>query len=481
MIGVIYPNRFDYKGRSLIKLYYKSNTEITKKLRALNWVRFSMSLSCFYLLDNGEELNKLKNELMDVLTVDLRNLNEYTPKNPIKTHPTLLVRELDESRYTQPASISEKPILKYFPIQIDDREFITLTHEYNRDLYSKVSKSGLAHWMRDTKRWVLPNEQSVILRFTEYIIPFARVILHSAIKLRDSRLIKLIWEQNYAGDKSYKGCPLEFIEKLNYKNYSSHTLKSYHGLLVKFLNFHKNLTIDQINELPEEEINRYHSTIKESSNYSTSLLNQSVSALKFYYQEVVGRDFQNDSIERPLFQKSLPKVLSPREVKAVLDNIQNLKHKVIIMLIYSAGMRISEALNLRIRDIESDRKMIFIRAAKGNKDRYTVLSDKLLILLRQYYLKYRPTEYLFEGQYGGAYSDGSIRKILSKAVEAAGINKRVNVHMLRHSFATHLLEQGTDLRYIQELLGHSASRTTEIYTHVSKKEISRIVSPADNL
>jgi integrase/recombinase XerD len=481
MIGVIYPNRFDYKGRSLIKLYYKSNTEITKKLRALNWVRFSMSLSCFYLLDNGEELNKLKNELMDVLTVDLRNLNEYTPKNPIKTHPTLLVRELDESRYTQPASISEKPILKYFPIQIDDREFITLTHEYNRDLYSKVSKSGLAHWMQDTKRWVLPNEQSVILKFTEHIIPFARVILHSAIKLRDSRLIKLIWEQNYAGDKSYKGCPLEFIEKLNYKNYSSHTLKSYHGLLVKFLNFYKDLTIDQINKLPEEEINRYHSTLKESSNYSTSLLNQSVSALKFYYQEVVGRDFRTDSIERPLFHKALPKVLSPREVKAVLDNIQNLKHKVIIMLIYSAGMRISEALNLRIKDIESDRKMIFIRAAKGNKDRYTILSEKLLILLRQYYLKYRPTEYLFEGQYGGAYSDGSIRKILSKAVELAGINKRVNVHMLRHSFATHLLEQGTDLRYIQELLGHSASRTTEIYTHVSKKEISRIVSPADNL
>ena len=257
------------------------------------------------------------------------------------------------------------------------------------------------------------------------------------------------------------------------------TVRTYHWLFSKYLNHFKDSKLEDIKEFGSKEINAYHTILRESNHSSSSMLNQSVNAVKFYYTEVLGREIQVQSVERPRAVHTLPKVLSEQEVVSILQSLSNLKHKVILMLIYAAGLRIGEALRLKISDIQSSRKMIYIRGAKGNKDRFTVLSDKLLVLLRIYYKKYKPTEYLFEGQNGGAYSEESVRSILNIAIERAGIKKRVTPHMLRHSFATHLLEHGTDLRYIQELLGHASSKTTEIYTHVSKKEISKIVSPAD--
>ena len=152
-----------------------------------------------------------------------------------------------------------------------------------------------------------------------------------------------------------------------------------------------------------------------------------------------------------------------------------------IMLCYSAGLRISELLNIQVSDIDSKRNLVLVRFSKGKKDRYTLLSKKTLAVLREYYLSYRPEGYLFEGQQGGQYSARSVQMILRRAVERAGIKKHVTVHTLRHSFATHLLENGTDLRYIQELLGHSSSKTTEIYTHVTNKGRDQLKSPLDNL
>jgi site-specific recombinase XerD len=171
--------------------------------------------------------------------------------------------------------------------------------------------------------------------------------------------------------------------------------------------------------------------------------------------------------------------MSKTEVKRIFDATKNLKHKCILVLIYSAGLRRSELLNLFPTDIDSERMIIYINDAKEKKDRISLLSENLLKLLRQYCKEYRPQKYLFGGQKGGMYSPTSVANILRKAAIKAGIKKTVTPHMLRHSFATHLLEQGTDLRYIQELLGHSSSKTTEIYTHVSKKAIDKIKNPMD--
>ena len=175
-------------------------------------------------------------------------------------------------------------------------------------------------------------------------------------------------------------------------------------------------------------------------------------------------------------------MLSTEEVIEILKATKNLKHRAILMTIYSAGLRISEAINLKIKDIDSQRMQIRVEQAKGKKDRYTLLSQKNLATLRTYFLAYKPKVWLFEGQEAGEpYSSRSIQNIFSAAVEKAGITKEVSVHTLRHSFATHLLENGTDLRYIQSLLGHESSKTTEIYTHVTTKGFDQIKSPLDKL
>lgn len=187
------------------------------------------------------------------------------------------------------------------------------------------------------------------------------------------------------------------------------------------------------------------------------------------------------SIERPKKKQVLPKVISTEEVKMMLDTVSNLKHKCIISLLYSAGLRRGELINLKIGDIDSKRMVITVNQAKGGKDRLTILSESVLSLLRQYFMEYKPKVFLFEGAKGGLYSAESVSKIVKNAAKKAGITKTVTPHMLRHSFATHLLENGTDIRYIQVLLGHNSTRTTEIYTQVAINNIQTIKSPIEKL
>ena len=188
-----------------------------------------------------------------------------------------------------------------------------------------------------------------------------------------------------------------------------------------------------------------------------------------------------EKIHRPRREKILPNVLSKEEVKIILEAHSNIKHKVMLSLVYSCGLRRSELLHLKPNDIDSKRNIVIIRQAKGKKDRITPLSSKILEMLRAYYVAYKPNIWLFEGQSGGQYSEQSLQHVLKQALVKTKIKKPVTLHWLRHSYATHLLESGTDLRYIQELLGHNSSKTTEIYTHVSTKNLQQIKSPFDDL
>ena len=177
----------------------------------------------------------------------------------------------------------------------------------------------------------------------------------------------------------------------------------------------------------------------------------------------------------------LPTVLSEQEIQLIFSNIKNLKHKAILSLIYSSGIRIGEALNLTINDLDSDRMLISIRRGKGEKDRMVPMASNVLKLLRVYYKEYKPVNYLFNGNDNGSYSATSVRNVLKRAVYKSNIKKNVTPHTLRHSYATHLLEKGTDLRYIQVILGHSSVKTTEIYTHVSTKNLQAIKSPIEEM
>lgn len=233
-------------------------------------------------------------------------------------------------------------------------------------------------------------------------------------------------------------------------------------------------------ELGTADIEAYQHHLASGST-SNSYLNQVVNALRYYYKDVLGDAQRVTFIQRPRRERKLPNVLSEEEVSALLRSVSNLKHRCILMLIYSAGLRLSELINLRVADVAADRRQLIVRGGKGNKDRITLLSAKVIEPLQAYMAEYKPRTLLFEGTDGGPYSPRSVQLLFHKARDLAGITKPATVHTLRHSFATHLLEKGTDLRYIQVLLGHASSKTTEIYTHVSTKALGGIRSPLDHL
>ncbi len=272
--------------------------------------------------------------------------------------------------------------------------------------------------------------------------------------------------------------PAGYLQLLQRKRYSKNTIKVY---TCYFLDFQGSMNGKDLRALTKEDINRYLLGLIREKGISASQQNQRINAIKFYYEKVLGRKKAYYHVSRPKKEKKLPAVLSPTEVRRILESVSNLKHRCILMTLYSGGLRRSELINLKISDIDSDRMLILIRNSKGNKDRYTLLSKSLLILLRQYYTRHKPETWLFEGPRGKQYSATSIENIFQRALRNSGISKYATPHTLRHSFATHLLEQGVNLRYIQELLGHASSKTTEIYTRVSTNKLSHIINPLDNI
>ena len=275
--------------------------------------------------------------------------------------------------------------------------------------------------------------------------------------------------------KGYRVCPEEYLQKLEIRKYSLNTARSYIAHFEKFINHYKLL---ELLEISENEIKGYISFLI-NNGLSDSYVNQSINSIKFYYEVVLGMPNRFYSVERPMKTKKLPEVLSKDKVLQMIHNTRNLKHCCIIKLLYSAGLRRAELINLKIEDIDSDRMLIKVIQGKGKKDRFTTLSHTLLSDLRKYYRMYKPKTFLFEGPHGTKYSATSVRKIVARAAMAAGIRKRVTPHMLRHSFATHLLEAGVDLRHIQVLLGHNSSKTTEIYTHVAVSSLINIKNLLD--
>jgi integrase/recombinase XerD len=245
-----------------------------------------------------------------------------------------------------------------------------------------------------------------------------------------------------------------------------------------FLRYFKNKAIEEISN---EDLIAFNNDYILKNSFSSSYQNQLVNAVKLYYSAIQNKRIDVDLVHRPRREKTIPNVLSKEEVKRILDAPYNLKHRAMLSMIYSCGLRRSELLNLTKLDIDSKRMVVVIRMAKGKKDRIVPLSPKILILLRDYYKSYQPKYFLFEGQDGGKYSEKSLESVFKQSLLKARIEKPATMHWLRHSYATHLLESGTDLRYIQDLLGHKSSKTTEIYTHVSTKNIQNIRSPFDDL
>lgn len=269
-----------------------------------------------------------------------------------------------------------------------------------------------------------------------------------------------------------------FIKQARIENYFQATVKNYASTLKLFLQWVSELNLDKISD---DDIQNYLYYCKQDKAYSFSSMKQVLATIRFLYGKVFHQPIPqvlDIKLRKPVY---LPTVLSAKDISKLLRVTNNLKHQMILLLIYSGGLRLGELLNLKIGDIDSETMKIHIRHAKGKKDRYIMLSEKTLIMLRDYYKKYQPHNFLIEGRNSRKYSPTSVQSVFKTALKKSGIKKKVTVHSLRHSFATHLLDEGTDIRYIQELLGHKRLETTQIYTHVSSHSINQIKSPADNL
>jgi site-specific recombinase XerD len=262
------------------------------------------------------------------------------------------------------------------------------------------------------------------------------------------------------------------------KNYSVKTIETYCNAFHHLLRL---LGLRCVNDLNKEQLQSYLLWLTEKQNYSPTHVHLTINAIKFYFEKVLGHNSESYNLPRPKKPSKLPDVLAEEEMVTIFSAIKNIKHRALLMTSYSAGLRVNELVHLKTGDIDSKRMMIHIRSGKGNKDRFVPLSRKVLEVLREYYKVYRPKEYLFEGQNGEPYSSRSAQLVLKAAKQNAKIKKAGSIHSLRHTYATHLLENGTDIRYIQQLLGHNNIKTTMRYTHVAKHAIGNIQSPIDRL
>lgn len=351
---------------------------------------------------------------------------------------------------------------------IEGKERLKLYFEYDKDVIAMIKTIPGARWHPGERCWhvsVLAGPVDKLNRLFEGKLHFEA----------DGKTVgqydgKTVGRENLVPD--------EFIKTLTLKNYSPNTIRTYRQMFAQFLQYYHS---KEPKEITEEEIREFLLYLIEVKDVSTSYQNQAINAIKFYYEKVLGQPMKSYYVSRPKKEKFLPGVLSESEIKAILENTENIKHKAILSLIYSAGLRRGELINMKINDIDSELMRVIIRQGKGRKDRQSILSEKVLELLRRYYKEYKPKEWLFEGQFGSQYSATSIQNILKNAVSRAKIKKRVTVHTLRHCFATHLLERGVDIRFIQELLGHESSKTTEIYTHITQRGLGKIKSPLDQM
>ena len=359
------------------------------------------------------------------------------------------------------------PFLDHEELGRTESLHIVVKIPFDNDLIQKIKQVPGKSWHPPFKLWTVPNTLEGRRRINDLMLsPYILTL----------RRVDLVDSSNVLSDEQQEAL-VQVEERLRVRRYSWRTIKSYLGhLQLLFLYYREH----DPTQLTQSQIFDFFMNRIGTKGWRAATQNQALCAYKYYYESVLG-EVRDWDVLRGRKEKRLPTVLSQEEVARLFLAVPNLKHRSILMLIYSGGLRLGELTRLRRMDIHYDRKQIFVFGGKGKKDRYTVLADRAARTLKEYLSEYDPDYWLFEGQDGGPYSRRSVQAILRRGVEQAGINPLATVHTLRHSFATHLLEQGVDLRYIQELLGHASTKTTEIYTHVRSQAKQSIQSPLDRM
>jgi integrase/recombinase XerD len=347
-----------------------------------------------------------------------------------------------------------------------DTPVIRLDFPYDKSILSEVKAIRGRVWSVVNRCWYVPDTISLRRRFG----------LPIDLESPESSHLKPTAFDKLCTDIQQQ--LMVFRKWMEQHRYSEETIRNYLNHLSQFFVYLGNT---DTREVTAEDVVRFNHDIVIKRKLSISYQRVVTGSIKLFYSHFFDHKMDIDRLDRPFRERTLPVVLSKVEVERILKSASNLKHRAMLSTIYSCGLRRGELLGLKIADLDKERNLIRIVQGKGRKDRYVPFSDKLKIMLDQYFLAYTPKVYVFEGQAGGMYSARSIAKVLEYAVAKSEIKKHVTLHTLRHSYATHILDAGTDIRYIQEILGHSSPKTTMIYTHVSSRRIGEIKSPLDDL
>lgn len=372
-----------------------------------------------------------------------------------------------------------------------DNDLLCVRFSFDPIANNLINQIAERRWSKSRDCWLVPNRRDIVIQigklFGKSNCTFSQKIIlqykpeASAEEINQyfSRFKKAFYQKVINRDDYLHPAIIALVKSMKVRNYSYKTIKNYRYQLVRIIHFFKNKPLENIST---EEFNEYLYFLAEKKKLSGSSINVAMNTFKYFIENILNRESQYYQFPNIIKPKQLPEVLSTDEVTKIIKNTSSIKYQTIFMLIYSAGLRVSEATNLKIRNISKENRTIFIKNGKGKKDRYVPLSDKLLVQLRAYYVKYRPVEYLFENDLeGGPISDRSLQYVFSDVLKHCKINKNASIHTLRHSFATHLLAQGTNIRYIQELLGHSSIITTMRYTHIENNILKDVKSPLDSL
>lgn len=480
-----------HRGEEFIKVSLP-NTDIAKSLiRSVTGRKWSQTHRCWYV----PKTTAVYKELQEKFELSI----ETTTLEALKS------KETEIKPTVSPAKIKHKPLPTFFEIKQQDgriqkrvtgNKILLVPEKESRfKVFIPFDKKGWIAavkeipgraWNMDESYWSVPYVKQSFRLLKKFVgmqnwelgFEINANIPDEYITYSKTKTILTKKTPYESLNAKQKAAIIELMERLTLENRSYSTMKSYRHHLTGFFTYYNNLSPEEISK---RQLEQYLLHLIRFKKISASTQNSVINAVKAYWERVLKRGKEWIDIPRPNKPKKLPNVLSVEEVRQLITTPENLKHKLALMLIYSAGLRRSELLNLLVRDINVSRRAIHIKDGKGQRDRYVTLAESVIPFLEEYKKQYKPVRWLFEGQTGGKYSETSLQKVFRAALEKSKVNPYATIHTLRHSYATHCVENGHNLKSVQEALGHSSLKTTEIYLHISSEALKKLRSPLDNL
>ncbi len=482
-------------------IYFDYDPVVNKTVKSMPGVTYSGTNKCWHVACEEKVLKNILSSLKDIAETDISSISSPSEiskmTNTQSSRPKISVRkeetDYETSRdYGEPVTITRvsgapRDNSNFGPVSFSIREsdgrlIIKFLGRYDADWIGELRCYGKVKYDEVRREWLLSWSQMTVDSLADYFME--RGIEIKIEKAEVPMSVKLRRTESGSEIRGRSLCTkaTEGINKVRYyldeNRYSKKTIESYIASLELFFKYFEKRSPEEITGNDISDF--FHDYILENK-YSSSYQNQIITAIKLYYSLNNSSKVNILKLVRPRRGRSLPKVFSKEEVKRILNSTHNMKHRLLLWIIYSCGLRRSEVTNIRLRDLDRERGILNIIEAKGMIDRIVPVPKKVWIKIDEYIESYRPMIYLFEGHSGGRYSPESVYRVFKGALKKAGINKEVGVHSLRHSYATHLHESGLDIKYIQELLGHKSTKTTEIYTHVSRRNLIDIRNPIDDL